>query len=161
MKLDTQFGQDFSLLIDAGFVAVKQGNRDASTKLFKAAQVLRPEHSAPILGFGYIAMHRMDLLAARKYFEEVLQKEPNHSAAKVYLGFCFVLAKVAYLRNKNKSVSLEDIDALANLGSKMVKEAINETEAPEIKSFGESVIELLKKIDTYRDTPLRPTKATT
>jgi len=156
----SHFRQDFGLLVEGGFIAVKQGNRDAAEKLFRAAQVLNPEHSAPKIGFGYIALNSMNLVLARKYFEEVLQKEPDNASAKIYLGFCFILTKAGYKKRRQQSINPEEIDALALLGAKLVKEAMASTDAPEIKHFGDAALELLKKMDDYQDIPLKtPAKA--
>ena len=34
------YEQDFGILVEAGFIAVKQGDEDSAVKLFKAAQVV-------------------------------------------------------------------------------------------------------------------------
>jgi tetratricopeptide (TPR) repeat protein len=159
MDLHTHLKKDFGLLVEGGFIAVKQGNRDAAEKLFQAAQLLNPSHTASTIGFGFIALNSMNLQLARKYFEEVLEKEPNNAVAKVYLGFCFILAKVNYKRRPQPSIKAEGIDALATYGTKLVTEALKDTKDAEVKRFGEAVLELSKKSDNYQETPLKASKA--
>jgi tetratricopeptide (TPR) repeat protein len=159
MDLHTHFKQDFGLLVEGGFIAVKQGNRDAAEKLFRAAQLLKPNHTAPTIGFGYVALNSMNLQLARKYFEEVLEKEPQNAVAKVYLGFCFILTKVNFKKRRQPTVKPEEIDALAAHGTKLINEALKETDEAEVKRFGEAVLELSKKADSYQDTPLKTSKS--
>lgn len=159
MDLHTDLKNDFGLLVEGGFIAVKQGNRDAAEKLFRAAQLLKPEHTGPMIGFGYVALNAMNLQLARKYFEEVLVKEPHNCTAKVYLGFCFILAKVNFKKRPQSSIKAEDIDALAVYGAKLIEEALKETHDAEIKRFGEAVLELSKKSDSYQESPFKTSKA--
>lgn len=159
MDLHAHLKKDFGLLVEGGFIAVKQGNRDAAEKLFRAAQLLNPDHTATKIGFGYVALNSMNLQLARKYFEEVLEKEPQNAVAKVYLGFCFILTKVNFKKRPQSSVKAEEIDALATYGTKLITEALKETKEAEIKRFGEAVLELSKKSDSYQETPLKTSKA--
>ena len=53
------FRHDFALLIEAGFVAVKQLDELSARRLFEAAQVLRPDSTAPQIGLGYIALNKL------------------------------------------------------------------------------------------------------
>ena len=48
---------DFILLVEAGFIAVNQADEDAATKLFHAAELLRPENVLSKIGFGYLHLH--------------------------------------------------------------------------------------------------------
>jgi hypothetical protein len=56
-----EFKQDFGILVESGFVAVKQGDEDSATKLFQAAKSLKPDHTAADLGFGYISLSKLEL----------------------------------------------------------------------------------------------------
>ena len=56
-----EFKEDFSLLIEAGFVAVKQLDETSSIRIFQAAQALSPQSTAPQIGMGYIALNKLDV----------------------------------------------------------------------------------------------------
>lgn len=152
--------EDFSTLVEAGFIAVKQGNQLAAERLFRAAQLLRPDHSAPVLGFGYIALNTMSLEMARHLFSSVLKKEPENAMAKVLLGFSYLASKFTSLAQDPKQ-SLggqgrkSEIDELAKTGEKLIQEALKESSEKSVHSLGESALELSKKIKNYQATPLK------
>ena len=85
------YKEDWILFTEAGFVAFNQADEDAAMKLFKAGEMLNPENTLPKVGFGYLHLHKLELKAAVKIFEEVLQKEPNNDMAKALLGLCMGL----------------------------------------------------------------------
>ena len=85
--------QDFSLLIEAGFVAVKQLDPICSSRLFIAAQMISPSHTAPQIGLGYIALNQLNVKEATHIFEEVTKKEPENLLARTFLGICYLLSK--------------------------------------------------------------------
>lgn len=120
--------EDFALLIEAGFVAVKQLDETSATRLFHAAQALSPNNTAPRIGLGYIALNKLELKEATKVFEEVLEKEPENHLAQIFLGICFLLSKP-----KRKK------------GEKLIQEAIGKTDNPSIKSLGEVSLEWANK----------------
>ena len=84
---------DFALLIEAGFVAVKQLDEVSARRLFQAAQILHPDSSAPRIGIGYIALNKLEMKEATKIFEEINAKEPENHLAATFLGICYVLSK--------------------------------------------------------------------
>lgn len=122
------FREDFALLIEAGFVAVKQLDETSATRIFNAAQVLKPESVAPQIGLGYIALNKLEVKVAVKIFEEVVKKEPENWLAQTFLGMCFLLMKP-----KRKA------------GEKLIREAISQTADPTIKSLGKLAIEWAEK----------------
>jgi hypothetical protein len=87
-----KFKNDFSLLLEAGFIAVNQADEDAATKLFRAAQLLDPEHTLPQIGFGYLHLHKLELKQACQVLQGVLDKEPENEMAKAFLGICMGLS---------------------------------------------------------------------
>src|SRR5262245_842025 len=87
------FKEDFSLLIEAGFIAVKQLDETSSTRIFHAAQAISPDSVAPQIGLGYIALNKLEVKQATKIFEEVTTKDPENYLAQVFLGICFLLTK--------------------------------------------------------------------
>ncbi len=87
------FRHDFALLIEAGFVAVKQLDETNAKRLFNAAQVLRPESTAPQIGLGYIALNKLDVKDASSIFESVVEQEPENHLAQAFLGIAYLLVK--------------------------------------------------------------------
>lgn len=77
---------DFLLFIEAGYVAVNQADEDSALKLFRAAELLEPQNTLPIIGFGYLHLHKLELKQAIEQFEKVLKKEPQNEMAKTFLG---------------------------------------------------------------------------
>lgn len=92
-KLLATFDDDFALLIEAGFVAVKQMDEAGASQLFHAAHTIRPEHPVPSIGMGYIALNKLELQRATDIFTAVLEQEPEHNLAQALLGICYLLKK--------------------------------------------------------------------
>lgn len=120
--------QDFGLLIEAGFVAVKQLDEKSSKSLFNAAQKLKPDSTAPQIGLGYIALNKLELKEASAIFEAVIQKEPDNYLAKTFLGICYLLVK-----SKRKQ------------GEKLIVEAVEKTTDPTVKNLGQVSLQWLEK----------------
>lgn len=130
------FKEDFSLLIEAGFVAVKQLDETSATRIFQAAQVISPLSTAPQLGLGYIALNKLELKEATKIFEEIVKKEPENHLAQAFLGICFLLTKP-----KRKQ------------GEKMIKEVLEKTNDPTIKNLAQISLEWADKDLTKEKAP--------
>lgn len=122
------FKEDFSLLIEAGFIAVKQLDETSASRIFNAAQVMNPTSTAPQLGLGYIALNKLELKEAQKIFESILKKEPENHLAQTFLGICFLMSKP-----KRKK------------GEKLVREAMEKSSDPTIKSLGQISLEWVEK----------------
>ncbi len=115
------FKEDFPLLIEAGFVAVKQLDEVSSTRLFQAAQLLNPTHPASKVGLGYIALNKLEIKEATRIFEEIVKEDAEHHLAQTFLGICYLLTKP-----KKKK------------GEALIKEIIEKTTDPTIKNLGET-----------------------
>lgn len=87
------FIDDFGLLIEAGFVAVKQLDETSARRLFEGAAAISPSHSAPKIGLGYIALNKLDMEEAMAIFSRVVAEEPDNDLAQVFLGICYLLSK--------------------------------------------------------------------
>ena len=124
----SEFKEDFALLIEAGFVAVKQLDQVSATHIFKAAQALSPSNTAPRIGMGYIALNKLEIKLATQIFEEVSQEEPGNGLAYTFLGICFLLT-----RGKQ------------NKGEKIIKEAMERTTDHTIKNLGAISLEWTQK----------------
>src|ERR1700722_4742645 len=114
-----EFKEDFALLIEAGFIAVKQLDETSASRIFHAAQAINPDSRAPQIGLGYIALNKLEVKEATKIFEEVVNKEPENYLAQTFLGICFLLTKP-----KRKK------------GEKLIQDAIEKSSDPTVKSLG-------------------------
>lgn len=130
------FKEDFSLLIEAGFVAVKQLDETSANRIFQAAQAMSPGNTAPQIGLGYIALNKLEIKEATKVFEEVVKKEPENHLAQTFLGICFLLTKP-----KRKK------------GEKLIQEAMEKTTNPTIKNLGEVSLEWAEKDLKKKEAP--------
>jgi lipopolysaccharide biosynthesis regulator YciM len=123
-----EFKEDFSLLIEAGFVAVKQLDETSASRIFNAAQAISPNSTAPQIGMGYIALNKLDIKEASRIFEEVVKKEPENCLAQTFLGICCLLNKPKRKR-----------------GEKLIREAMEKTTDPTVKNLGEVSLEWAEK----------------
>lgn len=123
-----QFQSDFALLIEAGFIAVKQLDEMSAHRIFMAAQAINPDSTAPQIGLGYIALSKLDLKVAMRVFEDVIKKEPENYLAQAFYGICLLL-------NKEKRPE----------GEKLIRKVIEKTEDPTIKALGEISLEWAEK----------------
>jgi hypothetical protein len=120
--------KDFPLLIEAGFVAVNQHDEESAKKLFSAAAQLEPSSTAPKIGFGFIALNKLELDVAEKAFNEVLAKEQDHHLARAFLGI--TLSFNPKTRAKGKG---------------LIEESMAKTNDPHVKNLGTVSLEWLKK----------------
>ena len=114
-----EFKEDFALLIESGFIAVKQLDETSATRIFYAAQSLSPTNTAPQIGIGYVALNKLEIKEATRIFEQVTQVEPDNHLAQTFLAICFLLTK-----GKQKK------------GEKMIREIMEKTTDPTIKNLG-------------------------
>lgn len=126
--IEEEFGKDFALMVEAGFIAVKQLDESSATRLFHAAQVLNPASTAPKIGLGYISLNKLELKKAVQAFEEVIKIEPSNMLAQTFLGMCFLLNKA-----KRKQ------------GETLILQAIEKTDDPTIKKLGTMSLEWNEK----------------
>lgn len=139
-SLVDHFKDDFVLLIEAGFVAVKQLDEIAARRLFKAAELLNPDNPASQLGLGYIALNKLQLNEATKMFESILKKEPTHYLAQALLGVCYIMSKT-----KRKK------------GEELIQDAKEKSDDPTIKNLANVCTEWANKDLKSKDfSPLNP-----
>lgn len=128
--------EDFSLLIESGFVAVKQLDEISATRIFNAAQVISPFNTAPQIGLGYIALNKLEVKQATKTFEAVLEREPDNLLAQTFLGICFLLTKPQRKKGERliKEVSEKTSDAaiknLCSISLEWAEKDLNKEKAP-------------------------------
>lgn len=123
-----EFRSDFAMLIEAGFIAVKQLDEISATRIFHAARVINPTSTAPQIGLGYIALNKLEIKEATKIFEAVINQEPENYLAQTFLGICFLL-------NKPKRKQ----------GEKIIKEAMEKATDPTIQNLGAISLEWAEK----------------
>lgn len=133
------FVEDYSLLIEAGFVAIKQCDEIAARRLFKAAEILHPENPASQLGLGYIELNKLRVSQAAEIFGGIVKDHPEHYLAKALLG-------VAYLLTPDKREE----------GTELITEAGKKSDDPTIKNLSSVCLEWLTK--DLRNKPLPMTK---
>jgi hypothetical protein len=102
-----EYKEDFILFLEAGFIAVNQADEDAAVKLFKASELLEPTNMLSRIGMGYLHLHKLELKQAIEDFEYVLQKEPNNSMAKAFLGICKTMTPREVLEGEKLLVEAE------------------------------------------------------
>jgi hypothetical protein len=116
-----EFREDLSLLIEAGFIAVKQLDELSATRIFEAAQTMAPDSTAPQVGLGFIALNKLETKKAIQIFETILAKEPDNYLAQTFLGICFLLNP-----------------KLRSRGEKLIGEAMEKTDDPTIKELAKT-----------------------
>lgn len=122
------FKDDFALLIEAGFIAVKQLDETDARRIFTAAQALNKSSSAPQIGLGYIALNKLEVKEAAKIFTEVVKLEPDNLLAQTFLAICYLLVK-----SKREK------------GEEMIKAVLEKTEDPTIINLCNISIEWAEK----------------
>jgi Tfp pilus assembly protein PilF len=141
-KIIDAFKEDFPLLIEAGFVAVKQLDETSATRIFHAAQAMSATSTAPQIGLGYIALNKLEVKEATRVFEEVLKKEPENYLAQTFLGICFLLTK-----QKRKK------------GEKLILEAMEKSGTPAIKNLGAISLEWAERDLKKKEAPFFAAKS--
>lgn len=100
MSILDEYKQDFLLLLEAGFVATNQTDEDSAIKLFKAAGAIDKTNPLTKIGFGYLALHKLELKTASSLFKEVLKKDPKNEMAKAFLGITISLMPKEMLKGE-------------------------------------------------------------
>lgn len=123
-ELLEQVDEDYPLLIEAGFVAVTQADEDCAKKLFRAAKVLRPKSTAWQLGFGYIALNKLEVKEAYRIFKKIVGEEDNNYLAKTFLGLSHLLLKKDRKEGEDlirEAMDKSDDSAVQHLGDVSLK----------------------------------------
>jgi tetratricopeptide (TPR) repeat protein len=123
----SKYDEDFFLFLEAGFIAINQADEDAAVKMFKACELLRAENSLWRVGLGYLHLHKLELKAAIKYFEEVLAKEPDNEMAKTFMGIAMTLTP----------------DQVSK-GEKVLEEAAKDSHDSQIKKVANTSLEFVE-----------------
>jgi len=122
------FAEDYPLLVEAGFVAIKQRDEIAARRLFKAAEVLHPDNPTAQLGLGYVELNKLRVSQATEIFTKVVEHHPEHHLAQALLG-------VAYLLTPDKK----------ERGKQLIEQAGKESDDPTVKNLSSVCLEWLHK----------------
>ena len=133
-----KYQNDFVLLLESGFIAASQTDEDSALKLFRAAQVLNPEHILPKVGFGYIHLLKLELSQACKMFEEVLKVEPSNEMARALLGL-------------SQALTIKGV----NQGEKLLEQALKNSGDKTVKNMASTAIEFVEKFVKKHPTPVQ------
>lgn len=141
MELKQKYKDSYILFVEAGFIAINQADEDAAIKLFKAAELLKPENSLPQIGKGYLHLCKLELKQATKFFSDVLQKEPQNEMAKAFLGL---------------SLSLSPTDVAK--GEKYLEEEAAKGHDPMIKKLATTALDFVEKFVKKAPVPMKSGK---
>ena len=122
------FDQDFKSLIESGFVAVNQLDEKSAIACFEAAQTLRPYSTAPKLGLGFVALNKLDLDTSESYFTDILDQDPEHELARVFLGITLSFNEQHRIR-----------------GQRMIQDIADKTVEAEVAQLAKTAIDWAKK----------------
>lgn len=144
MEALQEFMEDLPLLVESGLIAIKQGDEESAKKLFNAIGIVDPQNMAKKMGYGLIALHKMDIANAQKYFHEILQVEQTNYRAQAFLAFSYILSVLQEGTEEQKKASLQK-------GAQLAQEVIEKSDAPSTKQLAQSLLdwekELINKVE--------------
>ena len=139
------FKEDVALLVESGLVAIKQGDEESAKKLFNAVGILHPKNLAKKMGFGLIALHKMDISTAQKNFNEILHEEKTNWRAQAFLAFSYILS---VLQEGTNDVKIESL----RRGAELSQEVLDHCDVPSTRQLAQSLLdwerELVEKVGT-------------
>lgn len=142
-----EFNEDLALLVEGGLVAIKQGDEEGAKKLFNAVGILDPQNIVRKMGYGLIALHKMDIKAAQKQFEEILQVEQTNWRAQAFLAFSHILSVLQDGPDKEKQKSLETC-------AKLAQEVVEKSDAPSTRQLAQSLLDWEQEMqDKFKTSP--------
>lgn len=133
------FRDDLPLLVESGLVAIKQGDEESAKKLFNAVGILDPKNLAKKMGFGLIALHKMDIQTAQRNFNEILQVEQTNWRAQAFLAFSYILSVLQDGPNEEKIESLRK-------GAELAQEVVQKSDAASTKQLAQSLLDWEKEL---------------
>ncbi len=145
MNLDP-FQADQGLFIELGLIAVKQGDEASARLLFDIVEFLNPQGVMHTLGYGLIAIHKLELSEAETHFRAVLAQDPNNARAYAFLAFTNMLAVM------QDQSDMHRLDRLKR-GAECADKAIKLTEEPSTKALAQSVLDWeveLQRLETTK-----------
>jgi tetratricopeptide (TPR) repeat protein len=146
------FKEDIGLLVEAGMIAIKQGDEESAKKLFNAVGVIDPQNNAKKMGYGLIALHKMDIKNAQKAFHEILQAEPNNHRAQAFLGFSYILSVL-----QEGMTADEKIDSLKK-GAELATQVVEKADSPSTKQLAQSLLDWESELQDKSSTGIKPVR---
>lgn len=135
-----EFKQDIPLLVEAGLIAVKQGDEESAKKLFNALGIIDPQGTSKKMGYGLIALHKMDIKNAQKNFNDILQVEPQNYRAQAFLGFAYILSVL------QEGATVEDKIKSLRRGAELASEVVAKCDTPSTKQLAQSLLDWEKEL---------------
>lgn len=128
------FSEDLSLFVESGLIAIKQGDEESAKKLFNAIGVIDPQNSAKKMGYGLIALHKMDIKTAQKTFQEIMQVEQTNWRAQAFLAFSYILSVL-------QDATVEEKKHALKKGAELAQEVIEKSDAASTKQLAQSLLD--------------------
>lgn len=139
MEKFAKYKESYVHFVEAGFIAVNQGDEDGAVKLFKAAALLKPENTLPKVGMGYLHLCKLELKQSIQGFNEVLSQEPHNEMAKALLGFALCLTPTDVAK-----------------GEKQLEDTFKTAHDPAIKQLAENALDFVEKFVKKPISPMQP-----
>jgi Tfp pilus assembly protein PilF len=137
-----EFKKDIPLFVEAGLIAIKQGDEDSAKKLFQGVEVIDPNHPTIPMGQALVSLHKMELAVAEKKFLEVLQKDSNNYQAKAFLSFTYILSA---MEEKNKDKQINYLKTSTELAQDVLQNSDVETTKTLARSVLDWEMQLIEK----------------
>jgi hypothetical protein len=134
MALHQEFRDDLPFLVESGLVAIKQGDEESAKKLFNAIGIIDPQNMAKKMGYGLIALHKMDIRGAQKNFNEILAVEQTNWRAQAFLAFSYILSVLQDGSNDEKKIALQK-------GAELAQEVLEKSDAPTTRQLAQSLLD--------------------
>jgi len=130
-----EFKEDLALFVEGGLLAIKQGDELGAKKLFNAAAILDPEGGQHQMGYGLIALHKMELPEAKNNFEELIKLDKTNWRAQSFLAFAHMLSVFEEEASpENQQASLEKAASLAT-------EVLEKSDSDQTRQVAQSIID--------------------
>lgn len=134
------FKMDLPLMVEMGLIAIKQGDEESAKKLFNSVAVIDPESTMKKMGYGLIAIHKMDIKNGITLFEEILQVEPTNYRAQAFLGFAYLLSTL-----KEETAKEEKLKGLKK-GIELAQDVLDKSESATTRQLAQSLIDWEKEL---------------
>ncbi len=136
-----EFKKEIPFLVEAGLLAIKQGDEQSAKAIFDAVEILDPQTTLKKMGYGIIAMQKMDTQQAEKYFKQVLEKEPENYRAQAFLGLVYIL-----IVTEGKTTDKKKLMDHLKKGTELAQNVINKSDSPTTKNLAQSVLDWEQQI---------------
>lgn len=133
------FEKDIALFVEAGLIAIKQGDEESASKLFKAVALINPEHETVELGPGLIALHKMELIKAQSHFKKLLSGKEKNWRAQAFLALTYVLSILQLEQDEEKLKHLQE-------GYSLAQEVLEKCEDSSTRELAQSVMDWEKEM---------------